>query len=177
MLDWLVACKPKEGREEEATELSFLIQDSSNTGRIIDPMSSFAQAQKVLVDHYQDITMSGEDTLNAPTIGIDDSANKWLYSQWEKALVNPNKTQAEFMYWMRTFDEVLKHNKGKRIVEVTGYNKSTYQSPIKDKHPTSFMGNVLLDIVGMPEAIKLEAEEEHDPQEALAFAKIGRAHV
>ena len=152
MLDWLVARKPKEGKAEEVAELVILINASIGHKRNQD-----------LVDYFQSITLSGEDTLNAPTIGVDISAEAWLREQCDKS-------NAFDPYWGRPFEYILKDNQGKRIVELTGYNKSTYQSPIKDKHPTSFMGNILLDIVGLPESIKMEAEEEHDPQEALAFA-------
>jgi hypothetical protein len=161
-LDWNPANKPAPGREQEyAILLAALEAEAESGGDESDEESAASQA-------FFAATISAFDTLEAPTIGVDEVANSWAQQQYEAG------DQSEpFSIW---FEKV----RGLRLVhlapECAGIPRYSNGSPAGYVEPFSFRAQFLRlceEIIGT--AALEQCYESKSPEELVRFGEFLRS--
>lgn len=95
------------------------------------------------------IGMTPEQSLKAPLIGKDTNATAWFILKRENHILQAKlcSDSEALQYWNRPVETLIEENYGKPVVQLV-YVQPKYQSEIKDKYPTSFCAQVILDALG-----------------------------
>lgn len=173
-LDWCVMDKIREGREPQAARLRTKIEELSNREELTPVQERRLQS---LQRHYDKVTISAEETIGAPRIGIDEQATAWFKKEiWEpnhehvcKDPEEATQNLAFYQHWSRPFEECFKEAYGKYVIDLADYDKSTCVGLLASG--TSFRGKIIGFATFLSDELRGEAYEDHDADGCLSYGE------
>jgi len=156
-LDWTLLPKPKEGFEEEFNAILARLdaRDSSEE----------------LLERFYEISVSPEETLGCPRIGIDEEATKYFL---EKIVSSHREDPDHTPYWDQSDEDLVKDNYGKFVPDLIEYDKSTFTAfgPFRALAGYfSFRGKVVANSPLLPQTLRNLAYTRMDPERMREYAR------
>lgn len=174
-LDWCVRDKPRPGFEERVIELREEVESLS----VIPEEKRDEKRLRDLAKELDAATICPGETINAPRVGIDEAATRWFLEEVYQPRREGIKTTDSALareYWSREFEDVLEDEKGKYVIQLSSYDKSTCTGIAANG--VSFRGKM----VGycetwIEEGLRNEAYEDHEAAETLDYGKRLQAEI
>lgn len=168
-LDWCVQDKVREGKEAEHAMVAAQLAETPDGDE---------EGREMNRRRLRVLSICPGETLRAPRIGHDDVATKWFYEhmyQENRARAELHEEDAERSYWMRDFEDVIEEHKGRYVIALTSYAKSTVTGIMDDG--VGFRGKVVGYSDFVSEALKSEAYEDHNAEATLDYGRRLQMHL
>jgi hypothetical protein len=103
-LDWRPIGKPKEGFEKEFEDLFYILGGKKKqTTTLIEKLRGIKpKSNEQLFNRFEEISIVPYITLNAPQVGVNESATKWCEAQYENRS-NKDLTLDQFVESMKGY--------------------------------------------------------------------------
>ena len=188
-LDWMLQdSKPKEGREKEYKNLkrALLALDEDES---LDASHKKMLCQKVRGE-LKKVAVSAFEVIQAPRVGVDEEATNWfrenVYRPRQERLVeellkpppkDPSKprwedrNEAFVSYWRRSFEEVLKDERGKYVPNLAKKTEGLATITGMLCSPLDFRGKVVALSTLVNKDLRHEAYEDHAARYCVDYAE------
>lgn len=160
-LDWIPMSKPKPGFEERFRQIMRIIkgEEKQNLSLIDKLKGKRLPSKDALVEEWRDNSIEAYETIKAPRVGYDATANEWIKEQYEET----DKTISR--------EQFLHDHLGYYVAELAEEQDgvSFYCSPVSDR--TVFRAQFLEDCKDLSgEDLHAQAWVTKFADEALAYA-------